>query len=49
VRKYVLAKRGVIAGDFQREPKTVLGPRDIAEVDALIRRQDRRLAELSRA
>ena len=48
VRKYVLSKRGVIACEFQREPKTLLGPREYAEIDTLIVRQDRRLEELGR-
>jgi 4-hydroxy-tetrahydrodipicolinate synthase len=47
VRKYVLAKRGVIACDFQREPKTLLGQSEYAEIDTLIARQTRRLEELS--
>jgi len=46
VRKYVLAKRGVIASAAQRRPGAPLAPAAIAEVDALIVRQTRRLAEL---
>lgn len=45
-RKYVLARRGVIASDAQRRPGADLGPAARAEVDLLIARQERRLAEL---
>jgi 4-hydroxy-tetrahydrodipicolinate synthase len=46
VRKYVLAKRGIIASAAQRRPGAPLAPAAIAEVEALLTRQTRRLAEL---
>ena len=46
VRKYVLAKRGVIASAAQRRPGAPLPPAAIAEVEVLIARQTRRLAEI---
>ena len=46
VRKYVLAKRGVIADAALRKPGAPLSPQGCAEVDRLMARQDRRLAEL---
>ena len=47
VRKYVLAKRGAIANDAQRRPGASLGARAVAEVDNLMARLDRRLADLA--
>ncbi|WP_300575391.1 dihydrodipicolinate synthase family protein [Phenylobacterium sp.] len=47
VRKYILAKRGVIAGATQRKPGATLPPKAVAEVEALIARQARRLQELN--
>lgn len=46
VRKYVLAKRGVIASAAQRSPTAPLPPTGIAEVERLIARQTKRLAEI---
>ncbi len=47
VRKYVLAKRGAIASQAQRRPGASLGAKAVAEVDNLMARLDRRLAELA--
>ena len=46
VRKYVLARRGVIPSATQRRPGAVLAPKAVAEVETLIARQERRLAAL---
>ncbi len=46
VRKYVMAKRGIIAHDAQRRPGGALSPETQAEVDRLMARQDLRLKEL---
>lgn len=46
VRKYVLAKRGVIASAAQRNPAAPLPAAGIAEIERLIARQEKRLAEL---
>ncbi len=46
VRKYILAKRGAIASAAQRMPRLVLSAADIAEVEFLLARQTRRLAEI---
>jgi 4-hydroxy-tetrahydrodipicolinate synthase len=46
VRKYVMMRRGIIAHDTQRRPGAVLSAAARAEVDRLIARQTRRLAEL---
>lgn len=46
VRKYVLARRGIIRHDAQRRPGAVLSPAAIAEIEALIKRQEKRLTEL---
>ena len=46
VRKYILAKRGVIASPALRKPGAMLSPADIAEVDYFIRREARRLREI---
>jgi 4-hydroxy-tetrahydrodipicolinate synthase len=46
VRKYVLAKRGVIASATQRNPGAPLPPAAVAEVERLLARQARRLNEL---
>jgi 4-hydroxy-tetrahydrodipicolinate synthase len=45
-RKYVLAKRGVIASPKLRAPAPRLSPADIADVELLLARQARRLAEI---
>ncbi|MEY8842924.1 dihydrodipicolinate synthase family protein [Cribrihabitans sp. XS_ASV171] len=47
VRKYVLAKRGVIASDTIRKPGAGLTQAARAEVDALLARQEKRLKELT--
>jgi 4-hydroxy-tetrahydrodipicolinate synthase len=46
VRKYVLAKRGAIASSALRKPRPTLSPADIADVERLIARQERRLKEI---
>jgi 4-hydroxy-tetrahydrodipicolinate synthase len=46
VRKHVLAKRGAIASAAQRKPGGRLSPAEVAEVERLIRRQDKRLKEI---
>jgi 4-hydroxy-tetrahydrodipicolinate synthase len=46
VRKYVLAKRGAIASPALRKPRVALSAADIAEIERLIARQARRLAEI---
>ncbi len=46
IRKYVLAKRGVIASAALRKPAGKLSAGDIADIERLIARQDRRLAEI---
>ena len=46
VRKYILARRGAIAHDTVRRPGPVLSKEDIADVERLIERQERRLAQL---
>ena len=46
VRKYVLAKRGAIASAAQRRPGAGLNPAAIAEIETLIARQTRKLAQL---
>lgn len=46
-RKYVLAKRGAIKFDVLRRPGPTLSSQDIADIDRLLARQERRLKELS--
>jgi 4-hydroxy-tetrahydrodipicolinate synthase len=46
IRKYTLARRGIIAHDTLRKPGASLTAAAKAEVDRLIARQERRLAEL---
>ena len=46
-RKYVLAKRGVIASPKLRAPGAVLSREDVADVERLLARQVRRLAEIA--
>lgn len=46
IRKYTLAKRGVIAHDALRKPGAALSKQSRAEVDLLIARQEKRLKEL---
>lgn len=45
-RKYVLAKRGVISSAALRKPGGALSSKDIADVERLLARQTRRLAEI---
>ncbi|MEM1317421.1 MAG: dihydrodipicolinate synthase family protein [Pseudomonadota bacterium] len=47
IRKYTMAKRGIIAHDTLRKPGAALSAASRAEVDHLIARQERRLEELS--
>lgn len=47
VRKYVLAKRGAIASGAQRQPGAQLDAPAQAEVERLLRRQEKRLRELA--
>jgi 4-hydroxy-tetrahydrodipicolinate synthase len=46
VRKYVLSKRGLIGSAMVRKPGTPLSGWDVAEIDVLIERQNRRLLEI---
>lgn len=46
VRKYVLAKRGAITSAAQRQPGAQLDAAALAEVERLLSRQEKRLAEL---
>lgn len=46
VRKYIMARRGVLSSGALREPRVSLSAADIAEIETLIQRQERRLAEL---
>ena len=46
VRKYVLARRGAIASDAQRNPGAALPPEACAEVNRMMVRLERRLAEM---
>jgi 4-hydroxy-tetrahydrodipicolinate synthase len=47
VRKYMLLKRGAIASAAIRKPGPKLSPADVADIDRLIARQERRLKELN--
>jgi 4-hydroxy-tetrahydrodipicolinate synthase len=47
IRKYILAKRGAIACAAQRKPCATLSKLDIADIERLIARQTRRLAEIA--
>lgn len=47
LRKYTLARRGIIAHDALRRPGVALSPESRAEVDRLITRQETRLKELN--
>ncbi|MCQ8781607.1 dihydrodipicolinate synthase family protein [Mangrovibrevibacter kandeliae] len=47
VRKHVLAKRGAIASPALRRPGAELAPEALAEVERLLARLERRLAELN--
>ncbi len=46
VRKHILAKRGAIAHPTIRRPGAPLGPAAVAEVDAIVARQDAELTRL---
>ncbi|HEV7372674.1 dihydrodipicolinate synthase family protein [Arenibaculum sp.] len=46
VRKHLLARRGAIASAALRKPGPRLTPDDIAEIDRLVARQERRLKEI---
>jgi 4-hydroxy-tetrahydrodipicolinate synthase len=46
VRKYILARRGAIASPALRMPRATLSPADIAEVEQLIARLEKRLSEI---
>jgi 4-hydroxy-tetrahydrodipicolinate synthase len=47
VRKYILAKRGAIATATVRKPGPALSKQDIEDIERLIARQQKRLAELA--
>jgi len=47
IRKYVLAKRGLIGSAMVRKPGIPLSRWDVAEIDVLIERQNRQLLEIS--
>lgn len=47
VRKHVLAKRGAIACAALRRPGATLSAQDIADIDYLLERQQRRLSDLA--
>lgn len=47
VRKYMLVKRGAIASMAIRKPGPKLSPADIADIDRLIARQEKRLSQLA--
>ena len=46
VRKHLLAQRGVIASAAIRKPGPKLSAADLADLDRLVKRQTRRLAEI---
>lgn len=46
IRKYTLAKRGIISHETLRRPGSMLSAKSRSEVDHLIERQERRLKEL---
>lgn len=46
VRKHILWKRGVIASEAVRKPGPRLSAQDVADIERLTRRQEKRLAEL---
>ena len=46
VRKHLFQQRGVIASAMVRKPGPKLSAQDIADIERLVRRQDRRLSEL---
>jgi 4-hydroxy-tetrahydrodipicolinate synthase len=46
VRKHILMKRGIIASEAVRKPGPRLSAQDVADIERLTRRQEKRLAEL---
>lgn len=46
-RKYVLAKRGAIACAALRKPGGALSPKDVADIERLLSRQEKRLKEIA--
>jgi 4-hydroxy-tetrahydrodipicolinate synthase len=46
VRKHLLQQRGAIASAFIRKPGPKLSPQDLADIERLVRRQEKRLKEL---
>ena len=46
VRKHILCKRGVIASEAVRKPGPKLSTQDVADIERLTRRQEKRLAEI---
>ena len=46
VRKYVMARRGVIASATLRRPGPVLSSADVADIEWLIGRQEKKLKEI---
>jgi 4-hydroxy-tetrahydrodipicolinate synthase len=46
VRKYILAKRGAIASAALRKPRVALSTNDIADIERLIARLERRLTQI---
>jgi 4-hydroxy-tetrahydrodipicolinate synthase len=47
VRKYILAKRGAIASAALRKPRVALSTNDIADIERLIARLERRLTQIA--
>ena len=47
VRKYLLAKRGAIASHSIRKPAAKLSAADIADIERLVARQEKRLREIA--
>ncbi|MBC5765790.1 dihydrodipicolinate synthase family protein [Ramlibacter albus] len=46
VRKHLLHQRGAIASAFARRPAPKLSPQDVADIERLVRRQEKRLSQL---
>ena len=46
VRKHILWKRGVIASEAVRKPGPKLSAQDVADIERLVRRQEKRLVEI---
>ena len=47
VRKYLLAKRGAIASPSIRKPAAKLSAADVADIERLVARQEKRLREIA--